>query len=324
MKILAKNHSSYPRIGDKPEQQKLRRAFHQLDKEQITQEALAKIIDQNVVEVVREQLDTGCQLVTDGLIRAYDPVSHIATKIDGFEITGLLRFFDTNFYYRQPKVTGVLNYKQPLVKDEVAFAQSITGDRVTASMIGPYSLLRQSIVGGDFEEHLNQLTAIYAKELEHLKSSGVLLVQLDEPVILQKPADFELMKTAYSKMLSSGPHPEILLGLYFGNCSPLVDKFAEMPVDGVLFDFPYSPGLIDRLMGFPKNVGLGIIDGRNTKLEDAQTTAKAVGKLLTGMKDQNIYITTSCGLEFLPRQRANDKLKLCAEIAGILKGSKNE
>jgi 5-methyltetrahydropteroyltriglutamate--homocysteine methyltransferase len=319
MKILSKAHSSYPRIGDKPEQQKLRRAYHLLDKKQITSEQLENTILLSVKEVIEEQLRAGCDLVTDGQIRAYDPVSHVAAKISGFEIGGLLRYFDTNFYYRQPKIKTLPKYSRPILQDEFANCKSIGGEKATCSILGPYSILKLSICEIDIEEALIALAEIYAKEISELSAMGANLIQIEEPAIIQNPQDIALLQK-YLKIISGTKHAEILLGLYFGDAAPLVDKLVELPVTGLLFDFTYSKGLYDSLKGIPKNIGLGIIDGRNTKMENIDELRARSEKLLGSLGNQTIYVTTSCGLEYLPRDRAFDKLKLLADFANTLKG----
>lgn len=330
MKIFSKNHSSYPRIGDSPEHQKLRRAYNQYDKKKISLVELNDILDSTVSEVIDEQLSCGCDFITDGMIRSYDPVSHIAGKIKGFEINGLLRFFDTNFYFRQPVVKSDLKYDKPLVADEFEFTKNKAGDKASVVLTGPYSLLKMSISRSPgrpnvvsksaFEKNLIELAEIYASEFKELKTRGAKLVQLEEPAILQNPDEFNLLKSVYDMMMKDKSTPETLVALYFGNAAPLVDKLTELQVDGICFDFTYSPGLENRLNGFPKNVGLGIVDGRNTKMENTSDATKFAEKIIKASSAEKVYITSSCGLEFLPRNSAHDKLKLCADIARVLRG----
>jgi len=322
MEIFSKNHSSYPRVGDKPEQQKLRRAYNQFDKKKITADEVARILDETVTEIVEEQKGSGCDYITDGQIRAYDPLSSIAAKIKGFEITGLLRFFDTNYLYRQPKIESGLQYTEPLVADDFSFAQKLAGGKTSAVMIGPYSLLKMSLTDGKFIREFESIAEIYARELKDLKARGATLVQLDEPAIIFNAKDFGLFQSLYKGLKESGDIPEILLALYFGNATPYIDELARVAADGILFDFTYSPGLKDALKGFDKNIGLGILNGRNTKMEKPDKLISEIESILKTVNSPKAYITTSCGLEFLPRNRAFDKLKLCADIAGKFRGGK--
>jgi 5-methyltetrahydropteroyltriglutamate--homocysteine methyltransferase len=311
-------------VGNKPDQQKLRRAYNQLDKGKIMPDEVAQLLDKTVADAINEQLESGCDLITDGQIRTYDPLSYIAGKIDGFEIGGLLRFFDTNFLYRQPKIIGKLAYREQIIAGDFEFARSRADSKATAVMFGPYSLLKMSVYEDEFESLLDDLCDIYSKELKNLGTKGASLVQLDEPAIIHNPDDISMMISAYKKISNARNLPETVLAFYFGNATPLLDHLNELPVSGFLFDFSYSPGLDDALAGFNKDIGLGIIDGRNTKMEDTGELAKRAEYLISRTGSNKVYITSSCGLEFLPRDRAFAKLKLAANVVSKLKGARNE
>jgi len=94
---------SYPRVSDSPEGQRLRRAIARWERQEISREGLRAVQVDVLREVVREQAAAGLDLVTDGQVTWYDPLSHFAAKLDGFEVGALERYFDTNTYYRQPK-----------------------------------------------------------------------------------------------------------------------------------------------------------------------------------------------------------------------------
>ncbi len=320
MKIYSKNHSTYPRIGDSPEQQRLRRAYHRLDAGKISQAEFNSILDETIKSAIDEQIKSGVDFVTDGLIRAYDPVSHVSTKIDGFRTGGLLRFFDTNFYYRQPELTRLPSSKGPLFIEDYAFVRSNSGDKASLTMIGPYSLLRLAKSNVDFEDALEALALIYGEELQRLKAAGALLIQLDEPCLLNDMDGFGLLTDTYSLMMKGHDCPEIILAFYFGNCVPLIDKLKTLPVHGFAFDFTYSPGIEDALLGFDSNLGIGIVDCRNTLMENLYELVDRIEKLMRNVKSEKLYIMPSCGLEFLPRDKAFDKLKSCADLSAVLKG----
>ena len=58
-----------------------------------------------------------------------------------------------------------------------------------------------------------------------------------------------------------------------------------------------------------KSLGLGLLDGRNTKLEDPAGVLKALDRMLPHVKGPECYLNPSSGLEYLPRDRALLKLK---------------
>src|SRR3989442_671265 len=131
---------SYPRIGERPEEQSLRRAIARLDKGEIDAAQLRTAEREVVKAVLREQNEAGIDAVTDGQISWYDSQSHIARRLTSIEIGGLVRYFDTNTYYRQPIVRGAVAWKEPILGDEWKFAQANSKAPVKAILTGPLTL----------------------------------------------------------------------------------------------------------------------------------------------------------------------------------------
>src|SRR5205814_10405282 len=134
-------------------------------------------VQQSVAKAtIREQEEAGLDLVTDGQIRWNDPVSHLAGKLEGVKVNGLLRFFDTNFYFRQPIITAKLGWKGPWVQDEFIFAKKISKKQVKQVLTGPYTLAKLSIVQTNAYPHLRDLVMdiadLMAREVEGLVRAG--------------------------------------------------------------------------------------------------------------------------------------------------------
>src|SRR5215831_10567873 len=118
MELITSNHSSYPRIRERAEEQLLRRTIAQRDKGEKTDVDLYAAEDRMTQLALEEQVGAGLDIVTDGQIRWYDAISHLTGKLIGVRINGLLRFFDTNTYFRQPVVEATPTRSGPLVTDD--------------------------------------------------------------------------------------------------------------------------------------------------------------------------------------------------------------
>ena len=81
MKLTAVGN--YPKIGEGPEGQKLRRAIARSDRGQISAEELARVEDEVTREVIDEQEAAGLDIVTDGMIRWDDGQTYIAQAAGG-------------------------------------------------------------------------------------------------------------------------------------------------------------------------------------------------------------------------------------------------
>ena len=142
--ILASLLNSYPRIGDRPAEQVLRRALHSADRGELQPSAVAEAEDEMTRMALREQSDAGMDLLSDGQIRWHDPVSHVARGLAGFRIEGLLRYFDTNTYYRQPAAVGPIGRERPFLVEAYRFAAAAAPRPVKGIVTGPITLARLS------------------------------------------------------------------------------------------------------------------------------------------------------------------------------------
>src|SRR6202050_2377423 len=147
---------SYPRIGDSPELELLRRTIAALDRGERSHADLLDVQNEVTRHVIAEQVKAGLDVVTDGLIRWYDPISHLAGKLDNIQIKGLVRFFDTDTYFRQPIFVGAPIKRGHLVAGEYSFARNALGHLPTPQgkagklsvkpvLSGPYTLGKFSL-----------------------------------------------------------------------------------------------------------------------------------------------------------------------------------
>ena len=327
MELALCNHSSYPRIGDDPEHQILRRTIAQHDKGEKTDEAVRAAQDRMTELALAEQTEAGLDLVTDGQIRWADPISHLAGKLSGVRVNGLLRFFDTNFYFRQPVVEGTPERTEPLLLEEFRFAQEKSARPVKVVLTGPYTLARLSVGEnggpGGFEKMLEGYTAALAAEVAALAAAGAKVIQIEEPALLKYLDDFPRFEQCLTALAMSKDSSQLALTLYFGDPAVVYDQLQTLPVDLLGLDFTYSPGLIDRVVssGSARTLMLGLLDGRNTRLEDPVAVARELEKLARSADLNRAYLSPSCGLEYLPRDRARLKLKQLAVIRNTFLGS---
>ncbi|MGH9863765.1 MAG: methylcobamide--CoM methyltransferase, partial [Candidatus Acidiferrales bacterium] len=185
MKLLLTNTGSYPRVGDTAKLQQLRRTHSAVERQEATPEDLRAAEDAMVRAALQEQAEAGLDLVTDGQIRWPDPIAHLAGKLAGVRINGLLRFFDTNFYFRQPVVEAEIARKDGLLLSEYEFARTNINKPVKPVLTGAYTLARHSISEHAPYKQLDALVRAYAMalggEVEALAKAGAEVIQVDEP-----------------------------------------------------------------------------------------------------------------------------------------------
>jgi 5-methyltetrahydropteroyltriglutamate--homocysteine methyltransferase len=321
MRLVLANHSSYPRVGDTPKLQRLRRAYANRETGKLDEAGYEDVVRDYVAEVIGEQEEAGLDLVTDGLVYWYDLVAHPASRLQGVQIRGIVRFFDTNTYVRQPEIESTPKGTFGLAPEFARSKQAATKE-LKAVVTGPYTLARHSILKGNGD--LSQTAMAYAEalgaELEALGKAGATIVQIDEPSLLKNPDDAPLVRRLLEIATQAKGDLTISLTTYFGDATTIYGELLKMPVDIVGFDLIYGPTLVEMIVheGADLPIALGAIDGRNTKLDDTKVVAQSVDRVMEVLDARGVgevHLQPSCGLEFLPRDRAKRKLERMREIA---------
>jgi 5-methyltetrahydropteroyltriglutamate--homocysteine methyltransferase len=295
VRLVVANHSTYPRVGDSVESQRLRRAYARLETGELSREGYEQVARDYIAEICREQADAGCDLVTDGQVTWYDAVSHLGARLSGIRVDGLR-----------------------LAPDHEA-ASSCSPRPVKVVLTGPYTLARHTESPLGLEELTEAYAAALREELPTLR--GAPLVQVEEPSLLRHPEHARLVRRALQGALDV-PRPPVSLVTYFGDAAPLYEELMDMPVDMVGLDLTYAPGLLEVIerRGARRAIALGAVDGRNTKLEGDEVL-RAVERVAAVLEREGIgemHVQPSCGLEYLPRESARRKLARLRELVAPL------
>ncbi len=312
MNILTTVAGSYPKIGDTTEEQKLRRALHQLDKGEISEEELEKVLQEVTKEAIQEQIEAGIDLVTDGAIRWQDPLTYEAGKIFGFKITGLVRYFDTNTFYREPIIETRLESGKPIFLPDYQFAASASSKPVKAVITGPYTLakLSKNQFYREFSQAAYDLAHIVHREAKGLEDAGCPAIQFDEPAVLHHQEDWKLFTNLYEIVTAGLSRAEKILFLNFGNLAAVYPKVTQLNVDTIGCELTkgHKNWGILKSVTFEKKLMAGIIDARNTKMESEEEIHESLHRLCEIVALEKVSVSPSHSLEFLPRIAARKKL----------------
>jgi 5-methyltetrahydropteroyltriglutamate--homocysteine methyltransferase len=319
--VIATAVSHYPKVGDAPGQQRLRHAIAKLDRGEIDRAQLDEVAAEVTVEVIAEQEAAGLDLVTDGQILWQDPLTYITSRLDGFETTGLLRWFESNTYFRQPVATGPIRWTRPILVEDFRFAREHAKKPVKPVLTGPYTIatLSHSRSHAGPREFVLEVAQALNQELKALAAEKPEWIQVDEPAIANNPSvryprDFEVFSEAMD-VLTDGVGARLSLYCYHGDVAD-VPRLVSLPFQLFGLDMVQGPANWGLLDGWArvKALGLGIADARNVRLETEDELAAAIERGVKAVGPQNLHVSPSCGLEFLPRDSARAKLDLLARV----------
>jgi 5-methyltetrahydropteroyltriglutamate--homocysteine methyltransferase len=331
---------AYPRTPLPGRPFRLRAAYGQLERGEIDAAGFRAVQDELVRDVVGEQIDAGLSIVTDGQVRSDDPQTALARGLEGMEPTGLLRYFDTNTYYRQPKATAVPRWKTPILVEDFGFldrvARELAGERSAdvlpkAVLVGPYSLARLSDPGELDPARLTlALAEALNQELRALVDAGARVIQLDENALtLIAAADDEersLVGEALERVTRDISGADLTLAVTMGAAVHAGwPRLFELPFAAFLFDLVAGAQNWDVIARVPsdRTVVCGIADARNTRPDDEALMVNAA-RYAASLGDRGpdrVGLSPSTGLEYLPRDRARAKIQAVGAAARAAAGA---
>ena len=278
---------------------------------------------------IKDQADSGLDLVTDGQIRWYDPISHVAGKLTNVAINGSLRFFDTNLYIRQPVIRGPFAWAVPVLRPEFEMARAASSRPVKPVMTGALTIARHSLVldphyQKDFARLVKDYNEALVCEVRELAIAGATVIQIDEPAILKdrQPNDLRIMAACWRRLASAKGSAKLVLNVFLGDPGPILGDLLALPADVLALDFTCRPKLVDQVAAArpAKPLGLGLLDGGNAILEETAAVAESLAKILPNVRAAECYLSPSAGLGSLPRDHALAKLKHLVAIRNSFRG----
>lgn len=326
--LILANIGSFPRVGEDKDHQRYRRGYGHFERKEISAHAFRDVVQSVVQEIVRDQETCFLDQVTDGLVSWEDPISHFCKNVSNVKRTGLARYFNTNFYVRRPSFTSKPRFNGPVVADEFLFSKTVTMKTVRAVVTGPITLAAHT--DADFKPYAQATTRaefftdVICEEVEALAAAGAKVIQIDEPCLGAPGASLKLAHKLLTKIAAKKGAATLTLAIYFFPLAKLWNALQTLPVDGLQVDMTKDgEALFKTMLAKPgtKEVGLGILDSLNTKLEPVEKTAEMVKRWIDVSPATSVTVTPSAGLEFLPRASALAKLGVLNALRSQLQPS---
>ena len=307
---------NYPKVAEDSYSTKLIGSISKWQRQELTKAQLEGVFQEITQAVIKEQEATGLDLLTDGQIRWEDLVSPLASRLSGFEINGLTRYFDNNVYYRRPILRQAPRRTTPLLVQEYQAAKACTSKPLKAILPGPYTFVKMSEDAYYKSERrfVRRMAEILNEEAHGLERAGASFIQFDEPALGFDKPNMALVVEALN-IAADGLKAKSAVYTYFGSLNGTLAPLMRAKVDVIGLDVVSDPQALATLgrTRVTKELALGCLDARNTKLE----SVAELHALFNGVKKlfplDRLYINPNCGLEFLPHDAALRKIQRMQE-----------
>ncbi|MDV7353036.1 5-methyltetrahydropteroyltriglutamate--homocysteine S-methyltransferase [Rhodococcus oxybenzonivorans] len=244
-----------------------------------------------------------------------DPLDFYFTMCRGrpdFPPLELVRFFGTNYHYRQPELdeNTTFSLRSDTLMDEFARAKA-RGIELRPVVLGPVSLLLLSKVGPASRRHgfstldlLDEILPEYELLFEQLAKAGATCVQLDEPSFTEDrtPEELAALARAYEKLSHAPLRPRILVTGPYGHLGEALALLAATKVEALGLDLVSHRMSADDLAKIPgirrKRIYAGVVDGRNVWRVDRYNTLTYLNTIKDVVPD--LVVSTSTSLLHVP------------------------
>ena len=288
--------------------------------------------DDATILAIRDMERAGIDIITDGEIRRESYSNRFALALEGIdaEHPGELRS-QTGRATPVPRVVGRIRRRGPVEQRDVAFLLGQTDRATKITLPGPFTLSQQAKneFYADEEEMAMDYAAAVNAELRDLKSSGVDVVQLDEPWVRTAPDKAERYGVRAINRALEGIEGPTVVHLCFGYAHVVANKprgYAFLPqlADTVAQQISIEAaqpridlGVLADLSD--KQIMLGVLDLGSAEVETAEQVAERIRAGLRHVAAERLIPAPDCGMKYMPRERAFGKLRSLVAGAAIVR-----
>jgi len=280
--------------GIYPRSEALVQATRDLDRGRTTEDAVAEQVAGDFGELVQLQEEAGLDLLADGMLTWQDLFRPLVEASAGLTARPLVRFLDTNTFYR-----GVLVDAEPKLERPLA-APDLPSGRWLATLPSPYSFSRAA----EREVSAEMLAArVLAPQIEAYAEAGCALVVLAEPFLTREASGLPALLAALTEL----PRPVPLAVLFpFGDAAPLLPELADAGLDAIGVDF-YATSIDAVPEGLEATLLAGVVDARSSSLEDATELADIAARLADRVAGEVVLVPNG-DLQFVSAPVARAKV----------------
>jgi 5-methyltetrahydropteroyltriglutamate--homocysteine methyltransferase len=280
--------------GIYPRSEALVQATRDLDRDRTTVQEVEQQVAKDCEELVRVQDDAGLDLLADGMLTWQDLFRPLVEASAGLTARPLVRFLDTNTFYRAVLVDSEPKLQRPLPAPE------LPSGRWLATLPSPYAFSRAA----EREVSAETLGAnVLAPQIEAYAEAGCALVVLAEPFLTREPSALPALLAALSEL----PRPvPLALQLPFGDAAPVLAELAEAGLAGIGVDF-YATTADAVPEGLETTLLAGVVDARSSKPEDPSELAEFAASLAARVAGEVVLVPNG-DLQFVSERVAREKV----------------
>jgi 5-methyltetrahydropteroyltriglutamate--homocysteine methyltransferase len=289
-----------------------------------------------ILLALHDQETAGLDVVTDGEQSRAGYVTHLTSRLDGFDYQTLGHKWKSGGRRRAEvgRVVGPVRWRQPVMADDVRYLRAHTDRAVKIQLHGPMTIVDSTLDMhyGDERALALDLAAAINAEAHALAAAGCDVIQIDEPAFSRYPERLEAWGIeALDRCLAGLPCATAVHVCYSyplpGVPRPVLDSYAAIlpmlarsSVGALALEFEepaLDPAVLAR--AGDKAIVFGAISICRDAVEAPAHVASRLEEALRHVAPERLMVAPDCGLLYLPREIARAKLAAMVEGARIVR-----
>ena len=321
-------------IGSFPQTVDIRKARAALVAGEIDRGEYTDRMKAEVETVIRLQEELGLDVLVHGEPERNDMVQYFAEQLEGFFATknGWVQSYGTRCV-RPPVLFGDVTRRQPMTVEWATYAQTLTDKPVKGMLTGPVTILAWSFVRDDqpLADSANQVALAIRDETVDLQSTGIAIVQVDEPALRELLPLRNADKAAYLKWAVDafrlatsgvGDATQIHTHLCYSEFGEVIGAIADLDADVTSIEAARSHmEVLDDLngIGFSNSVGPGVYDIHSPRVPAIDEMATSLHHALDAVPAERLWVNPDCGLKTRKTAEVTESLRHMVQAAQLVR-----
>ena len=297
------------------------------------------IFDKAAKEVIKDQLDCGIDIITDGEIKRENYIHYHCRHLNGVDFNTLTEKVARTGNYKcwLPTITNKISAADPFLVAEWKSNQSLSNKPVKVTIPGPMTItdtISNTHYTSDEEMGYDLAIAINT-EIKRLVDAGCEYIQVDEPLFARKPDNalafgiknlekcFEGINQnnvekithiccGYPDKIDAVNYPKAPLDSY----KKIAKALDSSKIDSVSLEDAHRYNDLSLLKNY-KNTKIifGVIKIASSKIETVEEIEDRIKETLKFISKEQLIAAPDCGLGHLNRELAIKKLKIMSLAA---------
>ena len=300
-------------------------------------EKAEELFVQAAQEVIKDQIDCGLDIVTDGEIRRENYIHYHCRHIEGVDFNTLTEKVARTGNYKcwLPTIVSKVKAQDSFLVHDWETSQRLSSKPVKITLPGPMTIAdtianthytSQDKMGFDLAEVINT-------EIKRLQKAGCKYIQVDEPLFARKPQNaldygidnlakcFDGLENSevekithiccgYPDRLDAVDYPKAPLNSYH----QIASKLDQSIINTVSLEDAHRYNDLSLLENFTQTkIIFGLVKIASSEEETIGEIQSRIRNALKHIKIEQLMAAPDCGLGHLPRDLAKNKLKTMVE-----------